>query len=81
MSEACMNISLAAGTSSTTSCRQCYHVTTVRDSLISQLELGSFLSQDSRQYLCHSNSLGALPREEEGSVRLEICELRLCGHL
>ena len=32
-------------------------------------------------YLCHAHCLGTLSWEQEGGVRLQICELGLCGHL
>ena len=37
--------------------------------------------EDKAVYLCHANRLGALSWEQEGGVRLQICELGLCGHL
>ena len=32
-------------------------------------------------YLCHAHRLGTLSWEQEGGVRLQICELGLCGNL
>lgn len=77
MSEACMKSSLAAGTSSTTSCRQKYHVTLDVDHTVTE----KALKPARRRYLRHSDCLGTLPREEKGSVRLEVGELCLCRHL
>ncbi len=37
--------------------------------------------EDKAIYLCHAHRLGTLSWEQESGVRLQICELGLCGDL